>query len=42
MVARRHQRLPVELPVMWQVQGVLQDKIGILRDIGRGGAFVKH
>jgi Tfp pilus assembly protein PilZ len=41
MVARRHQRLPVELPVMWQVQGVLQDKTGILRDIGRGGAFVK-
>ena len=41
MVARRHQRLPVELPVMWQVQGVLQDKAGILRDIGRGGAFVK-
>ena len=41
MVARRHQRLPVELPVMWQVQGVLQDKAGILRDIGRGGAFEK-
>jgi Tfp pilus assembly protein PilZ len=41
MVARRHQRLPVELPVMWQVQGVLQDKAGILRDIGRGGAFVR-
>ncbi|HXT97829.1 MAG TPA: PilZ domain-containing protein [Polyangia bacterium] len=41
MVARRHQRLPVELPVMWQVQGVLQDKSGVLRDIGRGGAFVK-
>jgi len=41
MVSRRHQRLPVELPVTWQVQGVLQDKIGILRDIGRGGAFVK-
>jgi Tfp pilus assembly protein PilZ len=40
-VARRHQRLPVELPVMWQVQGVLKDKIGTLRDIGRGGAFVK-
>ena len=41
MVARRHQRLPVELPVMWQVQGVLEDKTGVLRDIGRGGAFVK-
>ena len=41
MVARRHQRLPVELPVMWQVAGVLEDKTGVLRDIGRGGAFVK-
>jgi Tfp pilus assembly protein PilZ len=41
MVARRHQRLPVELPVRWQVPGALQDNTGILRDIGRGGAFVK-
>ena len=38
---RRHQRLPVELPVLWQVPGALQDNSGILRDIGRGGAFVK-
>lgn len=41
MVARRHQRLPVELPVVWQVQGILQDNAGTLRDIGRGGAFVR-
>ena len=41
MVARRHQRLPVELPILWQVPGALQDNAGILRDIGRGGAFVK-
>jgi Tfp pilus assembly protein PilZ len=41
MVARRHQRLPVELPVLWQVPGALQDNAGVLRDIGRGGAFVK-
>jgi Tfp pilus assembly protein PilZ len=41
MVARRHQRLPVELPVTWQVLGELQDNSGVLRDIGRGGAFVK-
>jgi Tfp pilus assembly protein PilZ len=41
MVARRHQRLPVELPVLWQVPGALQDNTGVLRDIGRGGAFVK-
>ena len=33
MVARRHQRLPVELPVLWQVPGALQDNAGILRDI---------
>jgi hypothetical protein len=38
---RRHQRLPIELPVLWQVPGALQDNAGILRDIGRGGAFVK-
>jgi Tfp pilus assembly protein PilZ len=41
MMSRRHQRLPVELPVLWQVPGALQDNAGILRDIGRGGAFVK-
>jgi Tfp pilus assembly protein PilZ len=41
MVSRRHQRLPVELPVLWQIPGALQDNTGILRDIGRGGAFVK-
>jgi Tfp pilus assembly protein PilZ len=41
MLSRRHQRLPVELPVLWQVPGALVDNAGILRDIGRGGAFVK-
>jgi len=41
MLARRHHRLPVEIPVLWQVPGALQDNAGILRDIGRGGAFVK-
>ena len=40
-MARRHQRLPVELPVTWQVPGALEDKIGTLLDIGRGGAFVR-
>jgi Tfp pilus assembly protein PilZ len=40
MMSRRHQRLPVELPVRWEVPGALQDNAGILRDIGRGGAFV--
>jgi Tfp pilus assembly protein PilZ len=41
MIARRHQRLPVELPVTWQVPGALRDNSGVLRDIGRGGAFVR-
>lgn len=40
-MSRRHQRLPVELPILWQVPGALQDNAGVLRDIGRGGAFVK-
>ncbi|MES1209572.1 MAG: PilZ domain-containing protein [Pseudomonadota bacterium] len=38
--ARRHQRLPLDLPVMWQVAGTRQENPGVLRDIGRGGAFV--
>ena len=41
MVSRRHQRLPVELPVTWHISGALQDNVGVLRDIGRGGAFVR-
>jgi Tfp pilus assembly protein PilZ len=41
MLARRHHRLPVELPVRWQIPGVLTDNEGVLRDIGRGGAFVR-
>ena len=35
MVARRHQRLPVELPVLWQVPGALQDNTGILPEHGQ-------
>ncbi|MBC8132054.1 MAG: PilZ domain-containing protein [Deltaproteobacteria bacterium] len=38
--ARRHQRLPLDLPVLWQVPGARQENMGVLRDIGRGGAFV--
>ena len=41
MVARRHQRLPVEIPVLWAVPGALRDNAGVLRDIGRGGAFIR-
>src|SRR5262249_5098483 len=38
MVARRHQRLPVELPILWQVPGPLRDNARILRDIRPGRA----
>jgi Tfp pilus assembly protein PilZ len=38
---RRHERLPVEVPVNWHVTGAGQIARGILRDIGRGGAFVR-
>src|SRR5262245_7742637 len=40
MPARRHQRLPVDLPVHWYISGSLHELPGIIRDIGRGGAFV--
>jgi type IV pilus assembly protein PilZ len=39
--ARRHQRLPIDLPMRWQVPGSAEDRPGVLRDIGRGGAFVR-
>ena len=38
--ARRHQRVPIDLPVQWQVSGSIHENNGVLRDIGRGGAFV--
>src|SRR5262245_44072185 len=41
MSARRHQRLPLDIPVLWQVPGTRQENPGVLRDIGRGGAFVR-
>jgi len=37
---RRHERLPVEVPVHWHLPGSGAPARGILRDIGRGGAFV--
>lgn len=37
---RKHQRLPVDLPVQWQVPGTRGEQIGVMRDIGKGGAFV--
>jgi Tfp pilus assembly protein PilZ len=38
---RRHERLPVEIPVAWHLPGVGAPARGVLRDIGRGGAFVR-
>jgi len=38
---RRHERLPVEVPVSWHQPGGNSPARGILRDIGRGGAFVR-
>jgi Tfp pilus assembly protein PilZ len=38
---RRHERLPVEVPVNWHLPGAAAPARGILRDIGRGGAFVR-
>lgn len=38
--ARKHQRLPVDLPVQWQVSGTREEQCGVMRDIGKGGAFV--
>jgi Tfp pilus assembly protein PilZ len=38
---RRHERLPVEVPVSWHQPGANPPSRGVLRDIGRGGAFVR-
>jgi Tfp pilus assembly protein PilZ len=38
---RRHERLPVEVPVSWHLPGSGPGARGVLRDIGRGGAFVR-
>lgn len=37
---RRHERVPVDLPVNWHVAGGTEGIAARLRDIGRGGAFV--
>ncbi len=37
---RRHLRLPIDLPVSWRLSGSLEENTGVLRDIGRGGAFL--
>ena len=38
---RRHERLPVDVPVNWHLPGGASPARGVLRDIGRGGAFVR-
>jgi Tfp pilus assembly protein PilZ len=37
---RRHERVPVDLPISWRLVGSLEAFTGHLRDVGRGGAFV--
>lgn len=37
---RRHERIPVDLPITWRPVGALQGLPGKLRDVGQGGAFV--
>lgn len=37
---RRHERVPLTLPVRWRTEDMQEDLAGILKDIGRGGAFV--
>jgi Tfp pilus assembly protein PilZ len=37
---RRHERIPVDLPITWRPVGSNEGLRGTLRDIGRGGAFV--
>jgi Tfp pilus assembly protein PilZ len=38
---RRHERLPVEVPVSWRMSDGGAGARGVLSDIGRGGAFVR-
>lgn len=37
---RRHERIPVDLPITWHPVGSNEGLQGKLRDVGRGGAFV--
>jgi len=37
---RRHERIPVDLPITWKPVGSTENLPGKLRDVGRGGAFV--
>jgi Tfp pilus assembly protein PilZ len=37
---RRHERIPVDLPITWRPLGSSEGLQGKLRDVGRGGAFI--
>jgi len=37
---RRHERIPVDLPITWHPVGSNEGLHGKLRDVGRGGAFI--
>ena len=37
---RRHERIPVDMPITWRPLGSNEALQGKLRDVGRGGAFV--
>lgn len=37
---RRHERIPVDLPITWHPVGSNEGLKGKLRDVGRGGAFI--
>ena len=39
--ARRHQRLPIDLPIRWSVRGSSQEHRGLLQDISVGGASIR-
>lgn len=38
---RRHERIRVDLPVRWRLEGATDGLQGQLMDVGRGGAFVR-
>jgi hypothetical protein len=39
--ARRHQRLPIDLPIRWCIRGSSQEHRGLLQDISIGGASIR-
>jgi Tfp pilus assembly protein PilZ len=41
VVPRNHRRIPVSLPVEWQVREERARQVGVVEDIGPGGAFLR-